>query len=147
MTSMRINFTVAALKAIPPAQAGKRVTYHDVREPGLQLRVGPTGKKQFSVFKRTKNGGPERITIGAFPDVTIEQARAKALQVRNAIAQGLNPADSLREKRGEMTLGEAFEWYMEHHATPQGLKTADAMRGNFELPRCSAGRSAQAEGA
>lgn len=132
MTTARINFTVATLKAIPPASPGKRVTYHDVREPGLQLRVGPTGKKQFSVFKRTKNGGPERITIGAFPDVTIEQARAKALQVRNAIAQGLNPADSLREKRSEMTLGEAFEWYMEHHAGPQGLKTADAMRGNFE---------------
>jgi integrase len=132
MTAARINFTVAALKAIPPASPGKRVTYHDVREPGLQLRVGPTGKKQFSVFKRTKNGGPERITIGAFPDVTIEQARAKALQVRNAIAQELNPADSLREKRSEMTLGDAFEWYMEHHAGPQGLKTADAMRGNFE---------------
>lgn len=132
MTTARINFTVAALKAIPPALPGKRVTYHDVREPGLQLRVGPTGKKQFSVFKRTKNGGPERVTIGAFPDITIEQARAKALQVRNAIAQGLNPADSLREMRSELTLGEAFEWYMEHHATPHGLKTADAMRGNFE---------------
>lgn len=128
----RINFTVAALKAILPAPPGKRVTYHDVREPGLQLRVGPTGKKQFSVFKRTKNGGPERVTIGPFPDVSIEQARAKALQIRNAIAQGLNPAESLREKRSEMTLGEAFEWYMEHHAVPQGLKTADAMRGNFE---------------
>jgi integrase len=132
MVTARINFTVAALRAIPPASPGKRVTYHDVREPGLQLRVGPTGKKQFSVFKRTKNGGPERITIGAFPDVTIEQARAKALQVRNAIAQGLNPAESLREHREEMTLGQAFDWYIEHHAVPQGLKTIDAMRGNFE---------------
>ena len=132
MTSTRINFTVAALKAIPPAPPGKRVTYHDVREPGLQLRVGPTGKKQFSVFKRTRNGGPERVTIGAFPDVSIEQARAKALQIRNAIAQGLNPAESLREQREEMTLGAAFDWYIEHHAIPQGLKTIDAMRGNFE---------------
>lgn len=132
MTTARINFTVAALKAIPPAPPGKRVTYHDVREPGLQLRVGPTGKKQFSVFKRTKNGGPERVTIGAFPDVSIEQARAKALQIRNAIAQGLNPAESLREHREEMSLGQAFDWYIEHHAVPQGLKTIDAMRGNFE---------------
>lgn len=132
MTSTRINFTVAALKALPPAPSGKRVTYHDVREPGLQLRVGPTGKKQFCVFKRTKNGGPERVTLGPFPDMSIEQARAKALQVRNAMAQGFNPAELLRAKRNEMTLGEAFEWYMEHHAVPMGLKTADAMRGNFE---------------
>lgn len=132
MTTARINFTVAALKALPAAAAGARDTYHDVREPGLQLRVGPTGKKQFSMFRRTKNGGPERITLGAFPDVSIEQARAKALQIRNAIAQGENPAEGLREKRAEMTLGEAFEWFIEHHAVPEGLKTVDAMRGNFE---------------
>jgi integrase len=132
MKSTRINFTVAALKALPPAPPGKRVTYHDLRLPGFQLRIGPTGKIQFSVFKRTKNGGPVRIPVGAFPVMSIEQGRAKALQILNAIAQGLNPAESLREQRAEMTLGEAFNWYIEHHAIPQGLKTIDAMRGNFE---------------
>lgn len=132
MASNRINFTVAALRALPLPPTSSRVTYHDLKEPGLQLRVGPTGKKQFSVFKRIKNGGPERITIGAFPDVTIEQARAIALQIRNSIALGNNPAETLREKRGEMTLGDAFEWYIEHHAIPEELKTIDAMRGNFE---------------
>jgi integrase len=132
MTSTRINFTVAALKALPPAPPGKRVTYHDLRLPGFQLRIGPTGKIQFSVFKRTKNGGPVRITLGNFPVMSIEQGRTQAFQILNAVAQGLNPAESLREQREEMTLSEAFDWYIDHHAIPQGLKTIDDMRGNFE---------------
>lgn len=132
MNSSRINFTVANIKALPPSAPGTRDTYHDLREPGLQVRVGPAGKKQFSVYKRTRNSGPERVTLGAFPDITIEQARAKALEIRNAIAQGINPAESLREKRAEMDLGDAFEWYIENHAVPEGLKTIEAMRGNFE---------------
>jgi integrase len=132
MTSTRINFTVAALKALPPAPPGKRVTYHDLRLPGFQLRIGPTGKIQFSVFKRTKNGGPERITLGNFPVMSIEQGRTQAFQILNAVAQGLNPAESLREQREEMTLSEAFDWYIDHYAIPQGLKTIDDMRGNFE---------------
>ncbi|HJU99307.1 MAG TPA: site-specific integrase [Burkholderiaceae bacterium] len=128
----RLNFTVAALKALPLPPEGKRDTYHDTKEPGLQIRVGPTGRMQFSVLKRVKNGPPGRITLGAFPDLTIEQARAKAIQIKNAIALGQDPAATLREKRSELTLGAAFEWYIEHHATPQGLKTIPIMRGNFE---------------
>lgn len=128
----RLNFTVAALKALPLPPEGKRDTYHDTKEPGLQIRVGPTGRMQFSVLKRVKNGPPGRITLGAFPDLTIEQARAKAIQIKNAIALGQDPAAILREKRSELTLGAAFEWYIEHHATPQGLKTIPIMRGNFE---------------
>jgi integrase len=131
MTTARINFTVAALKALPNAAPGTRDTYYDLRQKALQLRVGPTGKMQFSALKRTKNGPPQRKTLGPWPGLSIEQARAGALQFENAIAQGLDPAESLREQRKEMTLGEAFDWYIESHAVPHGLKTIEAMRGNF----------------
>lgn len=132
MDTNRINFTKKNLDAIPLPAPGARLTYHDTREPGLQVRVGASGKKQFCVFKRTKNGGPERITLGTFPDVTIEQARAKAIEIKNAMAQGVSPAARLREKRNELTFGQAFERYIEHHAIPEGLKTIDNMRGDFE---------------
>jgi hypothetical protein len=128
----RFVFTVADLNKLPAAQPGQRDTYHDLKEPGLCLRVGPTGKKQFGVLKRVKNGAPMRITIGAFPDLSIQQARVKALQIKNSIALGDNPAEALRVKRKEMTLGEAFEWFIENHAEPNGLKTLDGMRGDFE---------------
>lgn len=125
-------FTVAALNALPPAAPGKRDTYHDLKEASLLIRVTPTGRKTFSVLKRPKNGKPIRVTLATFPDMTIEQARKKALQIKNEIAMGGNPAEALRAKREEMTLGQAFEWYVEHHATPNGLKTVDGMRGDFE---------------
>ena len=70
MSDKHIKFTIAALNAIPPPLSG-RDTYHDTKEPGLLVRVGPNGKKQFSVFKRVKHGNPVRITIGPFPDLTI----------------------------------------------------------------------------
>lgn len=65
--------------------------------------------------------------------------------MRNAIAHGINPAEALREKRGEMDLGQACDWYIENHAVPEGLKTIDAMRANFErylgdLPQSNCGR-------
>jgi len=132
MDSNRINFTKKNLDALPLPAPGMRTTYHDTKEAGLQVRVSASGKKQFSVFKRTRNGGPERITLGAFPDVTIEQARAKAIEIKNAMAQGASPATRLREKRNELTFGQAFERYIEHHAIPEGLKTIDNMRGDFE---------------
>jgi integrase len=128
----RLVFTVVALNKLPPASPGQRDTYHDLREPGLCLRVGPTGKKQFGVFKRVKNGSPIRVTLGAFPDLTIEQARTKALQIKSSIALGEDPAEVLRVKRKELTLGEAFEWFIENHAEPNGLKTINGMRGDFE---------------
>jgi integrase len=128
----RFIFRKVDLENLPLPPVGKRVTYHDAKESGLQLRVSHTGKKTFCLLKRTRNGSPERITIGPFPDLSIEQARVKALQIKNSIALGNNPAEMLRERRGEMTLGAAFDWYIEHHAVPEGLKTIDAMRGNFE---------------
>jgi integrase len=132
MEQNRLVFTVAALNKLPSAPPGQRHTYHDLKEPGLSVRVGPTGKMQFSVLKRVKNGRPIRVTVGAFPDLTIEQARTKALQIKNSIALGEDPAEALRVKRKEITLGEAFEWFIENHAEPNGLKTIDAMRGDFE---------------
>jgi integrase len=132
MASKHINFTVQALKALPPAGPGQRDVYHDAREQGLQLRVGATGEKHFSLFVRVKNGPPVRISLGRFPDQTIEQVRRRALQLKSELAQGRNPAEALRARRDEMTLGQAFESYLEHHAAPLNLKTQDAMRGNFE---------------
>lgn len=128
----RINFTVETLKALPSAPTGTRVTYYDLKEPGLQLRVGPTGKKQFCVFKRTKNGEPIRISLGAFPDLTLEQARRKTIEIKKSIAEGKDPAATLRAKRQESTFGEAFGRYLENHAIPEGLKTIDRMRGDFQ---------------
>ena len=70
----RLKFTKRALEALPPAPTGARVTYQDTECNGLTLRVTDAGAKSFIVQRRV-NGKPERVTLGRFPEMTIEQAR------------------------------------------------------------------------
>jgi integrase len=84
---------------------------------GLALAVSPAGKKVFVLYRKVARR-PERITIGPYPDLSIEQARKRADELNGAIARGENPAAKRRIVRDEMTLGELFTTYLEHHAKP-----------------------------
>jgi integrase len=126
-----INFTKAAIDALAPPLKGWQ--YHrDLKTPGLVIGVGSTGIKTFVLYKRI-NGNPERVKLGRYPDMTIEQARKKTMEMNGEIASGKNPADAKREKRAEMTLEDLFDLYMEKYAVPHGLKTIDDMRANFAV--------------
>ncbi|SFA75105.1 Site-specific recombinase XerD [Collimonas sp. OK607] len=112
----KLNFTKAALDKFPLPAPGIRTTYHDTKATGLQVRVSSNGAKTFSVFRRIKGGQPERITLGSYPDMTIEQARRLAANVNLAIESGANPAEVKRSRRAEMTFGELFAEYLERHS-------------------------------
>src|SRR5258708_27136158 len=85
MTNRHINFTKAALNALRIPPAGQRTVVHDLKIRGLQLRVTPSGVKTFSVFRRIKGGRPERLTLGKFPAMSLEQARRAAAKINPAI--------------------------------------------------------------
>lgn len=126
------NFTKASINALPLPEKEKRQVYRDTKTSGLQLRVTHSGVKTFSVFKRIKNGSPERITIGRYPDLTVEQARAKAAEINATIAKGENPADAGRDSREEPTLKQAFDEYLRDYLVPQGKKTIKDIEANFK---------------
>lgn len=108
------KLTEASIKARQPAAARYDVWDEDVR--GLVLRVSPTGHKSFSVFRRVKNGRPERVTIGPWPDVSLRDARDKARTVIGHLAMGTSEAEKRRELRRESTLGELWELFLQQHA-------------------------------
>ncbi|AEJ03093.1 integrase family protein [Nitrosomonas sp. Is79A3] len=110
----KVNFTKAIIDSLPMPESGKRNIYHDTKISGLQLRV--TSVKTFFINRRIKGGDPQRITLGRYPDMTIEQARRKTLELVHDIAEGKNPADMVREARKEMTLDGLFEEYMNRRA-------------------------------
>ncbi len=114
--TVKINFTKAILDTLPIPDAGKRDTYHDAKASGLQLRVSHTGVKTFSVFKRAKRGEPGRVTLGRYPEMTIDQARRKALEICLVISEGNDPAAARRLQRAEMTFGDLFAEYMDRHS-------------------------------
>lgn len=129
--SKTVSFTKSTLSALPIPKAGTRDTYLDSKTPGLQLRVTGTGIKTFSVFRRIKGGQPERITIGKFPAITVEQARKQASIVNASIAEGANPAEAKRAHRGELTFGQMFTEYGERHGEKKrSWKTDESINKN-----------------
>jgi integrase len=115
----KLNFTKAALDALTLPVLGQRSTFYDTKSQGLQIRVASSGIKTFSVFRRIKGGQPERITLGRYPALTIEQARRKTAEVNALIENGSNPADLKRTHRSELTFEQLFKEYLERHAKPR----------------------------
>ena len=113
--SNSLNFTKEALQGLPTPDSGKRTVYLDAKTTGLQIRVTDTGAKTFSVYRRMKGGRPERITLGRFPTMTIEQARKQAARINAEIEEGSNPAEVKRAHRGEITFADMFKEYGERH--------------------------------
>lgn len=97
----RINFTKAALDELPSAENGHRY-YYDTKVNGLCVGVGRTGRKSFVLYRRIESR-PERIPIGPYPGLTVEQARNRALTLIGNIASGSNPAKEKRERDAEIT--------------------------------------------
>lgn len=115
MKQAPLNFTKAALAGLPVPAKGKRTYFKDAKTRGLMFAITDRGTRSY-VFYRKINGRPERILIGRFDELSVDQARDQAAKLNAQIAAGDNPADKTRSARGEMTLGRLFEDFMDRHA-------------------------------
>lgn len=122
---MKLHFTKKALDALPlPASGEGRAEYQDDEIKGLVLRITETGEKTFSAVRWSKaNQKTIRVTLGPYPDVSIEKARKRARDVNEMIAAGTDPTEERRRKRSELTLDQLFEIYLDRWAR-QRKKTA-----------------------
>lgn len=141
MARNELNFTKENIVALPLPEPGARQEYYDTKVQGLQIRVTANGVKTFYVYRWVRaEGKAERIMLGRFPDMTIENARKAAAKVNGAIAEGHNPAAALRGKRAELTLGELFLEYQDRHLSvhckPRVIKETPELFQRFlgELP-------------
>ena len=71
---------------------------------GLSSGYGRTGR------------GPARIKLGAFPELSVENARKKAMTISANVAMGKPPLEAA--SGDDTTLGAVFETYLEVHAKP-----------------------------
>ena len=110
-----LNFTIKALKELPLAEKGKRYSVKDTKEDGLILRVSDVGNKVFALYKKF-NGRPVKITLGKFPDMSVENARKKAKIEKGKLAEGINTNIEKQNFRKEATLKHLFEEYMERYS-------------------------------
>lgn len=130
-----LRFTKTSVAAIPPAPAGKRVSYTDDEQDGLVLRVTDKGTKTYSVFARLKGGNPERITIGPSTKVTPDEARAKAKQIIAALARGESHVAASKALRAESTMDELMGEYLARVPMKARSKAeAERLRANYIKP-------------
>lgn len=73
---------------LPTPRKGKRGYHHDEMVTGFGVSVTEKGTKTF-FFYRKIGGVPKRITLGHFPDMSVEAARRKAQEYENAIDGGM----------------------------------------------------------
>jgi integrase len=108
----RFHFNKASIENVSPSPRG-RATYYDTEVPGLQLRVTERGIKSFCVFRRSKRGTPERITIGRFPALSVQQARTKAKRYLADLSEGVSVSARLRRESATVkTLDDVHKAYL-----------------------------------
>jgi integrase len=107
----KINFTKQALDRLPIPEKGM-TTFQDEKEKGLSIYITAKGVKTFFVRKRI-HGKDERVIIGNYPDISIDNARGKTAEIRSMIAHGKNPAEEKKKLREDLSFGEMFENYFE----------------------------------
>lgn len=118
MQTLKKSLTKKVIEDFPAPESG-RSFIADTKVPGLRVQVTPNATKSFQVYRKS-NGKPIRVTLGRFPDMTIEQARKAAMDALAKLASGINPNEEKRAGRAKsVTLTDAFADYL---ATRKDLK-------------------------
>lgn len=130
----KIRFTKRALEALPRCTGG-RIYYHDEVQDNLALCVTATGSKVFYRVGRIDRR-PVRVRLGAFPDLSIEQARQAVRRMNGAVANGEDPQAERRARRAEPTLGDLWTlWQDRMKAKRPRSQEEDASQYNLFLSK------------
>ena len=108
-------------RATYPAQGQLFVRDEELR--GFALRITP-GSKAF-ILERSIHGRVRRMTIGRYPDLTLDQARNIAREQVGEIAQGHDPAEARRTRRQAATWQDLETLYRERHAIQKKSASRD----------------------
>ncbi len=88
-----------------------QVFYRDSELKGFAVRVTQGGSKAFVLEKRI-NRKLKRITLGRYPEITVEMARKEALKYLGEIATGIDPIAKRQQAEAEqMTLWQVWQDY------------------------------------
>src|SRR5579864_4681518 len=96
----KIALTDRSLKALKPDPEGARQTVWDALMPGLAVRVSALGKRSFyAVKRRAGETQPTWVLLGAYPVMTLGEAREAAREALTALMAGEHPKKLAEEKR------------------------------------------------
>ena len=103
---------------------------YEIREPGrtgLGVRVTPRGEKSWAFMYRF-NGKQKRMTLGAYPEMSLSRAHKALADAKDKLRNGIDPGAELagvREaERNAETVADLAVEYIERHAQPN-IKPAE----------------------
>lgn len=104
-------------RSIESLTAGKWMTdYWDDRLEGFALRVSPHSDRKTFIVRYTLKGRRRRMTLGAYPALSLADARDRAREILGAVARGEDPQSAKKAERRAVTFAELAELYLERHA-------------------------------
>jgi integrase len=126
------NLTDRTMKALKATASGKLEDTWDTIVAGFGVRVSDSGRRTFVLMARYPGSrNPVRRRLGIYGEITLADARAKAVRWKEQIAAGIDPAEAeeaIRRaalRRRANTFGAAVEDYLRLHVigpNPKKLK-------------------------
>ena len=101
---------------------GERYAVFDESLKGFAVRVGAKGEKSFYLVYRAGRGrgaAKKWLRLGAFPSMSVEQARQLAKEKAADVIKGADPAAEVREGKNAPLLKEVIEKYFAEHVVPK----------------------------
>jgi integrase len=109
-----IKLTDPVVKRYRP-DPSRRIELPDAGKPGLYLVIQPTGARSWA-YRYRFGGQPRKLTIGAYPKVTLAMAHDAADKANDEVLHGRDP--SARKRGGasaDDTLATQIELYRQRH--------------------------------
>ena len=141
------RLTAAAIRAALAKTRSRRIDLPDGAVPGLALRLGRIRGATWSLlFRVVGEGGvtgrghalkgeKRRISLGTYPEVSLESARMKANQCLEQARSGERPTDALesRATAGGLTVSALADKFLEDYVQMKELRAVLKYRGAFRV--------------
>jgi integrase len=96
----------------------------DIR--GFGLRVKPSGVKSYIAQYRNAGGKSQRKTLGRHGEITADQARKLASEIRHAVASGDDPVAAKAAWKAAPTVNDLMDEYLSAHVASHNKPTTQA---------------------
>jgi len=140
---------VRLTKRVAEAAQPETMTF-DSDVTGFGLRVTRGGSRSFIIQFRTRTGRQRKLTLGHFPDLTVDQARDQARIELGRVAQGMDPSAERAELRQSWSVRDLADHYCNEYATsrnlkPRTVKDARHLLDRFAIPRIGSRKVSEVE--
>ena len=120
--------TVKALKA------GKDTILRDSEFKGFGVRVRKSGRKNY-VLQTRVDGKLRWFTIGQHGRVTVDEARAAALEILAATKKGIDPRDANAKRETEPVMAELSRRFLEEYVPVRATREPAPVAREHRTPR------------